>query len=114
MTNSSLLSSACDCYNLEQSIKKFHDLCALEVQRLSKVASLSFWILWFQTWKRGNIDMKNLNGNKSKEPKNCNREVALKDDAGNQPHLVQIGFKLTVSKLKSHKLEVLYLKVSQS
>ena len=45
--------------------------------------------------------MKNLNGNKSEETKNCNGEVPLKDDAGNQPHLVQIGFKLTVSKLKS-------------
>ena len=44
--------------------------------------------------------MKNLNGNKSEETKNCNGEVALKDDAGNQPHLVQ-SFKLTVSKLKS-------------
>ena len=48
--------------------------------------------------------MKNLNGNKSEETKNCNREVALKDDAGNQPHLVQ-SFKLT----GPLELEVLYL-----
>ena len=58
--------------------------------------------------------MKNLNGNKSEETKNCNDKVPLKDDVGNQPHLVQIGFKLTVLKLKSHKLEVLYLNWCES
>ena len=31
----------------------------------------------------------NLKSNKSEETKNCNGEVPLKDDAGNQPHLVQ-------------------------
>ena len=35
------------------------------------------------------MNMKNLNGSESEETKNYNVEVALKDDAGNQPHLVQ-------------------------
>ena len=49
----------------------------------------------FRGFKRGRgnkvaaMNMNNLNGNKSEETKNCNGEVALKDDAGNQPHLVQ-------------------------